>query len=130
MDRNSQKFFICEHCKNIIGVIENSGVPVVCCGQPMKELVANTTDAAVEKHVPVVTVDGNTVTAFVGDVEHPMTEAHYISWIYLKTNQGGHRKALNPDEKPEVKFALVDGEKPLEVYAYCNLHGLWKAEVK
>lgn len=129
MDKNSQKFFICEHCKNIIGVIENSGVPVSCCGETMKELVANTTDAAVEKHVPVVTVEGNIVTAFVGEAEHPMTEAHNISWIYLKTDKGGHRKSLKPEEKPEVKFALVD-EKPLEVYAYCNLHGLWKAEVK
>lgn len=126
---DNQKFFICEHCKNIIGMVESSGVPVSCCGQPMKELKANTTDAAVEKHVPVVTVEGNVVTAFVGDVEHPMTVEHNISWIYLKTDKGGHRKALKPNEKPEVKFAVVD-ETPLEVYAYCNLHGLWKAEVK
>ena len=125
----NQKFFICEHCKNIIGIIETKGVPVSCCGQPMKELKANTTDAAVEKHVPVVTVEGNIVKAFVGDVEHPMTEEHNISWIYLKTDKGGHRKVLKPNEKPEVKFAVVD-ETPLEVYAYCNLHGLWKADVK
>lgn len=126
---DNQKFFICEHCKNIIGIIETKGVPVSCCGQPMKELKANTTDAAVEKHVPVVTVEGNIVKAFVGDVEHPMTEEHNISWIYLKTDKGGHRKVLKPNEKPEVKFAVVD-ETPLEVYAYCNLHGLWKADVK
>lgn len=125
-----QRFFICDHCKNIIGMIEDKGVPVVCCGEKMRELKANTTDAAVEKHCPVVTVDGNVVTAFVGSVEHPMVEEHYIGWIYLRTDQGGQRKSLLPGQKPEVKFALVDGEKPLEVYEYCNLHGLWKTEIK
>ena len=129
MKRDNVKFYICEHCKNIVGMVEDAGVPLTCCGQPMKELVANTEDAAHEKHVPVVTVDGNIVTVNVGSVEHPMLDVHYISWVYLKTDKGGQRKVLNPGEKPEVKFALVD-ETPLEVYEYCNLHGLWKAEVK
>ena len=129
MKRDNVKFYICEHCKNIVGMVEDAGAPLTCCGQPMKELVANTEDAAHEKHVPVVTVDGNIVTVNVGSVEHPMLDAHYLSWVYLKTDKGGQRKVLNPGEKPEVKFALVD-EKPLEVYEYCNLHGLWKTEVK
>lgn len=129
MAKENQKFFICEHCGNIIGMIENKGVPVVCCGSPMKELVANTTDASVEKHCPEVKVDGNVVSVVIGSVEHPMTEEHHISWVYLKTDKGGHRKSFAHTEKPEVKFAVID-EKPLEVYAYCNLHGLWKTEVK
>lgn len=129
MAKENQKFFICEHCGNIIGMIENKGVPVVCCGSPMKELVANTTDASVEKHCPEVKVDGNVVSVVIGSVEHPMTEEHHISWVYLKTDKGGHRKSFDHTEKPEVKFAVID-EKPLEVYAYCNLHGLWKTEVK
>ena len=123
------KFFICEHCGNLIGMINDAGGPMMCCGQKMTKLEAGTVEASLEKHVPVVTVEGNIVKAFVGDVEHPMTEEHNISWIYLKTDKGGHRKVLKPNEKPEVKFAVVD-ETPLEVYAYCNLHGLWKADVK
>ena len=94
----------------------------------MKSLGAGVTDSAAEKSVPVVGVDGNTVKVSVGAAAHPMTEAHSILWVYLKTDKGGHRKNLAPGEAPEVCFALCD-EKPIEVYAYCNLHGLWKAEV-
>lgn len=125
---NEHKFFICKHCGNIIGMIENKGVPVVCCGEKMTELVPNTTDAAGEKHVPVIKVDGNIVTVNVGAVEHPMTDAHYIQWIYLATKKGGQRKNLLPGEKPEATFALHDDEV-VAAYAYCNLHGLWKADV-
>jgi len=122
------KFFICEKCGNIIGMIEPSGVPVVCCGQKMTKLEAGVVEASREKHIPVVLLDGNTVKVTVGSVEHPMTAEHYISWIYLETDRGGQRKVLKPDDKPEVTFALAD-EKPIAVYAYCNLHGLWKAEI-
>ena len=122
------KFFICEKCGNIIGMIEPSGVPVVCCGQKMTKLEAGVVEASREKHIPVVEIDGNTVKVTVGSVEHPMTAEHYISWIYLETDCGGQRKALTPDSKPEAIFALAD-EKPVAVYAYCNLHGLWKAEI-
>ena len=122
------KFFICEKCGNIIGMIEPSGVPVVCCGQKMTRLEAGVVEASREKHIPVVTVEGDTVKVSVGSVEHPMTAEHYISWVYLETDKGGQRKALTPDSASSVVFALAD-EKPLAVYAYCNLHGLWKAEI-
>ena len=125
---NKTRFFICEHCGNIIGLIKNAGVPIKCCGQNMTELTPGTVEASVEKHLPVVTVENNIVTAKIGEVTHPMTEEHYIEWIYLETDKGGQRKALTPDDAPEATFALCD-EKPVAVYAYCNLHGLWKTEI-
>ena len=124
------RFYICEHCGNIIGMIHDSGVPVVCCGQKMTKLEPGTVEASVEKHLPVVAVnaDENTVTANVGSVTHPMTPEHSITWVYLETDKGGQRKVLNPGDEPVVKFALCD-ETPVAVYAYCNLHGLWKTEI-
>jgi superoxide reductase len=122
------KFFICEHCGNIIGMIKNSGVPVVCCGQKMTELKAGVVEASREKHIPVVTVEGNVVKATVGAVEHPMSEEHSIEWVYLETDRGVQRKRLAPGEAPTAEFHLGD-EKPVAVYAYCNLHGLWKVEI-
>ena len=122
------KFFRCDHCGNFVGVINDAGVPMMCCGQKMTEVVAGTTDAAVEKHVPVVTVDGNIVKAVVGSVEHPMIEEHYIEWIAVETAKGAQRKVLNPGEAPRAEFALTDDDALVAVYAYCNLHGLWKAE--
>ena len=122
------KFYICKHCGNIVGLIHNAGVPLVCCGEKMSELVPNTTEAATEKHLPVVEMDGNIVKVSVGSVEHPSTEEHYIAWVYLETAHGGQRKAIKPGDKPEVSFALQDDEL-IAVYAYCNLHGLWKADI-
>jgi superoxide reductase len=127
MTKEQQKFYICKHCANIIGLINNAGVPLVCCGEKMTELVPNTSDGAVEKHVPVVKVDGNLVTVEIGSVPHPMTEAHYISWVYIQTEKGGQRKNLAPNDKPSAVFALTDDDKLEMVFAYCNLHGLWKA---
>ena len=121
----STKFYICEKCGNIIGKIHDSGVSVVCCGQKMTKLEAGVVEASREKHIPVVSVNGSTVEVIVGSVLHPMAEEHNISWIYLETDKGGQRKNLNPGDEPRVTFALSD-EKPLAVYAYCNLHGLWK----
>ena len=123
------KFYICEHCGNIIGKINDSGVPVVCCGQKMTEIVPGTVEASLEKHIPAVTVEGNLVKVKIGSVEHPMTEAHYIPWVYVETQKGGQRKNLLPDTAPEVTFALTEDDKAVAVYAYCNLHGLWKADV-
>ena len=122
-----QRFFVCETCGNIIAMVKPSGVPVVCCGKPMKQIVPNTTDAAQEKHVPVWSKEGTLVKVQVGSVAHPMIPAHYIEWVSLQTKAGNQRKALAPEQAPEVTFALTDGDEVEAVYAYCNLHGLWKA---
>lgn len=123
------KFYLCERCKNLVEVVYETPVPLMCCGQKMTELVPNTVDAATEKHVPEVTVEGNVVKAQVGSVEHPMEDKHYIMFILLETDQGVRRKDLKPGEKPVAEFALLEGEKPVAVYEYCNLHGLWKKEL-
>jgi len=122
-----QKFFICEHCGNIIAMVKDKGVPVMCCGQKMTEIIPGTTDAAVEKHVPVYTVEGNKVHVTVGEVAHPMLPEHYIEWISLQTKFGNQRKELRPGEAPETCFMLCDGDEVEAVYAFCNLHSLWKA---
>jgi len=121
--------FKCEHCGNIIAYLKDSGVRVQCCGEEMKPLVPNTTDAAGEKHVPVIAVDGTTVTVTVGAVEHPMLDAHYIEWILLETKEGRQRETLKPSEKPVAVFSLAAGDEVIAAYEYCNLHGLWKATV-
>ena len=121
-----QMFYICEHCGNIIAKVHDSGVPVICCGQPMTRIVPGTSDGAYEKHVPVYTVENNIVTVTVGAVEHPMVEAHYIEWISLQTSAGNQRKILKPGDPPKACFALCEGEKVEAVFAYCNLHSLWK----
>lgn len=123
------KFYVCEVCGNMAGKIMDSGVPLVCCGRPMKALEANSTDAAGEKHVPVVEVNGNQVVVTVGSVEHPMTEAHLINWICVETAQGWQRKGLTASDAPKAVFALAEGDTVKTVYAYCNLHGLWKADL-
>lgn len=120
------KFFICEHCGNIVGMIHSAGVPLMCCGQKMTKLEAGVKEASKEKHIPVVSVNNNLVTVTVGEVIHPMTEEHSILWVYLQTDKGGQRKCLNGDAT--VTFALID-EKPVAAYAYCNLHGLWKKDI-
>ena len=120
------KFYRCPICGNIVVKLENSGVPVVCCGKPMVELVPGTTDASVEKHVPVVTVDGSKVNVFVGGAEHPMVPEHYIQWIVLETKQGWQIKHLKPGTKPSADFVLAEGDEVVAAYEYCNLHSLWK----
>ena len=121
------KFFKCKHCGNVIVKTVDSGVPVVCCGEKMEELVANTVDASQEKHVPVVTkVDDCTIKVNVGSVEHPMTPEHHISFIYVETEKGGQLVKLT--DKPEAVFCTC-ADKLVAVYEYCNLHGLWKTEL-
>ncbi len=122
------KFYRCAHCGNIIAFAISSGVPVVCCGEKMQEIIPNTTDAANEKHVPVISFEGNTVTVNVGSVAHPMLPEHYIAWVALETRTGNQRKTLPLENGPVVTFALTEGDEPIAAYAYCNLHGLWKAE--
>lgn len=122
------RFYICRHCGNVIGMIHDAGVPVFCCGERMEGLAPNTVEASGEKHVPVVSVCDGVVRVSVGSTAHPMTSEHSIEWVYLQTNRGGQRKTLNCDDAPEVEFALKN-EEPVAVYAYCNLHGLWMTEI-
>ena len=121
------KFYKCDVCGKIVAMVKATDVDTVCCGKAMRELVPGTTDGAVEKHVPVYTVTGNTVSVKVGSVEHPMAEAHHIEWIAIETENGNQRRELKPGDKPEATFALVPYDKVKNVYEYCNLHGLWKA---
>ena len=123
------KFYKCTGCSKLLSVIDDAKCTPRCCGEPMIELQANTTDGAKEKHVPVYEVKDGRVSVTVGSVEHPMMEAHYIQWIAIETTQGRQRKTLTPEDKPAAEFALVEGEKLLAVYEYCNLHGLWKTEL-
>ncbi len=121
------RFFKCNHCGNVIEKVVDKGVPVVCCGERMQELIPNTVDASGEKHVPVVTqLDENTIKVEVGSVAHPMLEEHHIAFIYVETERGGIR--VNLTDKPEAVVYLGD-ERPIAVYEYCNLHGLWKTEL-
>jgi len=122
------KFYICERCGNIVEMVNDSGVNPFCCGQKMNELVPNTVEASGEKHIPAVTVNENIVEVNVGSVDHPMIDVHWIEWVQLVTENGIQRKVLNPGEAPHVTF-ILNGEKPVAVYAYCNLHGLWKTEL-
>ena len=122
-----QKFYICRHCGNIIMKLKDSGVPVVCCGEPMEELKAGTTDGALEKHVPVWELKDGVVSVVVGSVEHPMLPEHFIEFIVLQTKDGVQVKKLAPGEAPKASFTLKAGDEVEAVYEYCNLHGLWKA---
>lgn len=120
------EFYQCSHCGQIVAIVKKTGVPLICCGEKMQKLIPSSTDASVEKHVPVITVDGNKVTVTVGSVEHPMIEQHYIEWIVLQTKNGNQRQMLSPGQSPKAVFAILDEDEVLGAYAYCNLHGLWK----
>lgn len=122
------KFYICRRCGNLVGMVHDSGVPMICCSEKMEALVPNTVEASGEKHLPVAVMDGNVLRVHVGSVDHPMLPEHFIEWVYVQTDQGGQRKALKPGDAPEVSFCLGD-DKAAAVYAYCNLHGLWMTEL-
>ena len=122
------KFYRCKHCGKIVALVKEVKVPTICCGEPMQELIPNTEDGAYEKHIPVVEQNGNIVTVKVGEVTHPMLEAHYIEWIMLQTNLGNQRKILKPGGEPAAKFALLEGEKVIRALEYCNLHGLYSTK--
>ena len=122
-------FYRCEGCGNFITFLGNkTACTPKCCGETMKELTPNTTDGATEKHVPVITQDGNKVTVTVGSVEHPMLDNHYIEWIILETSEGYSKKDLHPSDKPCATFILNDNETVVAAYEYCNLHGLWSTK--
>ena len=122
------EIFICKHCGNVVIKLTDRKVPVVCCGEKMQLLEAGVIDAAQEKHVPVFAVKDQMVTVQIGSVEHPMVSEHWIEWIIAETNQGALVKWLKPEESPKAVFALAEGEELKAVWAYCNIHGLWKAD--
>ncbi len=123
------KFYRCEHCGNIITKVNDSGVPVVCCGEPMKELVPGSSDGAYEKHVPYVTVEGGAVKVQVGETVHPMLEEHFIQFIAVETKQGFQIKYLKAGDEPKADFLLTDGDSVVAGYEYCNMDGLWVKEL-
>ena len=120
-----QRFFICDHCGNMIAFVNDSGVPIVCCGELMQEVIPGAIDASIEKHVHVYSVKDGIVHVDVGSILHPMNEDHHIEWISLQTKFGNQRKELCPTGEPSISFAVCDGDEVEAVYAYCNLHGLW-----
>ena len=122
------KFLRCKICGKIVAMVNDcSSCPTKCCGEAMEEIPVNTTEGAYEKHLPVYVQEGNILKVKVGEVAHPMLEAHYIQWIAVQTDKGNQRKVLQPGQAPEAEFALLPGEKVIAVYEYCNLHGLYKA---
>ena len=121
------KFYRCETCGQIVAIVKKSACPIMCCGKPMKEIVPGSVDASVEKHVPVVEIVGDCVKVRIGSAAHPMLPEHFIEWVSLQTKYGNQRKALAPGQEPEVCFRICEGDEVEAVFAYCNLHGLWKA---
>ena len=119
------EFFKCKHCGQIIKKVRATQAPVFCCGEKMEVVTPNTTDAALEKHVPVIEINGKEVVVTVGSTHHPMVEEHYIEWVILETDKGSYKMNLKPNDKPVAIFHLRDGEEVLHAYEYCNLHGLW-----
>lgn len=118
-------FYKCNVCGNVVVKLVDKGVPLFCCGQMMHEINVNSTDAAVEKHLPVVEQNGSALFVKVGEVEHPMTAEHYISHIIVLTDKGYYVRGLTPNDKPEVACTLAADEKLEKVYSICNLHGIW-----
>ena len=121
------KFYQCAICGQIVAIVKETGVPLVCCGQEMNELIPGSVDASVEKHVPMIEIDGDKIIVTVGSTPHPMTKEHHIEWVSLQSRFGNQRKALKPGMEPKVCFRVCEGDEILAVYAYCNLHGLWNA---
>lgn len=127
--RTEQKFFICKHCGNIVGLVVSGGAPLTCCGDQMEELKQNTSEASAKSHMPVIQIENDKVTVSIGDVAHPMKPEHFVAWIYLETENGGQRKAISLDQAPQAVFTLYE-DKALAAFAYCNQHGLWKTVVE
>ena len=125
----NHKFFICKHCGNMVVLIEDKGVPMMCCGEKMEALEPNTVEASVEKHLPAVTVSGDSINVQIGGTPHPMEKEHHIAFVSVETQHGGQCKRLKVGEEPKLTFSFSN-DKPAAVYAYCNLHGLWKTEIK
>lgn len=121
-------FYVDEKCGNVVLDLYSKGENIGCSGEEIKKLDPNTTDAAGEKHVPVIKQEGNKVVVEVGSVEHPMQEKHFITFVVLETKNGYQVKKLDSSDKPCAEFQLLDGDSVVAAYEYCNLHGLWKTE--
>lgn len=122
------KFYRCSRCGQIVAIVNDTGMPIICCGEVMEEIIPGTTDASLEKHIPVYEVRNGIVNVTVGSIGHPMTPDHYIEWVALQTRSGNQRKLLKPGDEPKVSFALLGDDEVVAVYAYCNLHRLWKGQ--
>ncbi len=122
------RIFISEDKQSMVMLLKGNAESINN-GSKMTPLPANTVDAAKEKHVPAVEVNGKKISVKVGSVAHPMTEAHLIEWIYLQTKKGGQYRHLTPSDKPEAEFIVAEDDEPIAVYEHCNLHGLWKADI-
>ena len=117
----------CDVCVNVVELLHAAGGELHCCGKPMREMRENTTDAATEKHVPVLEANGTGCKVTVSTVAHPMLEEHLIQWIEVANEDGRRCKVfLKPGQAPEATFCMPK-EKVTSVREYCNLHGLWKA---
>ncbi len=124
------KYFLCGHCGNIAELVRDGGAQLHCCGEKMRKLDKEGMIGPAEKHLPIVKHGNGTVTVSVAETPHPMSEEHYIGWIALTTDKGVQRKAFKPSDTPVAVFPVLDGEEPLEVYAFCNLHGMWYRSVE
>lgn len=124
----NMKFYRCSVCGQIVAIVKDTGVPLVCCGEEMEEMIPDVVEASHEKHIPMIRVEGDRVYVTVGSESHPMTEGHHIEWISLQTKCGNQRRELRPGSEPTVCFRICEGDEVKAAYAYCNLHGLWKAE--
>ncbi len=121
-----QIYYYCKHCGNIIVKLNDSGIPLICCGEKLEVLNPNTNDGAREKHIPIYSVRCGKVTINIGEIPHPMIPEHYIEWVELQTNKGTQFKRLTPNTEPTVTFNINKDENVEAVFAYCNLHSLWK----
>jgi superoxide reductase len=122
--KNIGEIYKCRICGNIVTVLHASGVPIICCGEEMQLLAENSTDAAQEKHVPVIEKTGTGFKVKIGEVPHPMEEKHYIEWIELIADGKSYRQFLKPGDAPEAEFCIQ--AENVSAREYCNLHGLWK----
>jgi len=123
------EIYKCQHCGNIVEALTSGGGTLVCCGEPMQKLTANTVEASQEKHIPVLEKTAAGTLVKVGSAAHPMEDKHYIEWIAVRTADGKlGRKFLKPGGKPEAVFD-IQADKIAELYAYCNIHGLWSAVI-
>lgn len=127
---SEKKYYVCEVCGNIIEKVRDSGNMVSCCNRLMRELIPGVSDGKVEFHVPVCELKDNVLTVHIGKEPHPMDEKHYIQWISVITTKGEMRRCLKPGDEPVAHFHICDSEKVCAIYAYCNLHELWKLKME